>query len=90
MGYLAAAVATVDLLLALHRGKADCATRGLLHPVHRDEPLHHLRHRHRRLLRSGDGHVLPLLQDMEGDHEEAEGPSQPPGRQERQQQEVQF
>ncbi|PSN43276.1 hypothetical protein C0J52_11473 [Blattella germanica] len=79
VGYLAAAVAAVDLLVAVHRGRADGTRPRVLHPVHRDEPLHHLRHGHRRLLCAGDRHVHPLLAHLAGDGKAPEGSAQPAG-----------
>jgi len=90
VGHLFAAVATVDLLMAVHRGTTDGSGPRMLHPVHRDEPLHHIRYGHRRVLRSRDGHVYPVLAHMARDGEAAEGPSEFAGRQEGQQQEVQL
>lgn len=90
VGHLPAAVAAVDLLVAVHRGRADGSGPRVLHPVHRDEPLHHIRHGHRRVLRPCDGHVHPVLAHLEGDGEAAEGPAKPAGRQEGQQQAVQL
>jgi len=90
VGYLLAAVAAMDLLMAVHRGTADSSGPRVLHPVHRDEPLHHIRYGHRRVLRSRHGHVYPVLAHMERNGEAAKGPSEFAGRQEGQQQEVQF
>ena len=82
VGHLPAVVAAVDLLMAVYRGRADGSRPRVLHPVHRDEPLHHVRYSHRRVLRSRDGHVYPVLAHMERDREAAEGPSEFAGRQE--------
>jgi len=90
VGHLLAAVATMDLLVAVHRGTTDGSGPRVLYPVHRDEPLHHIRYGHRRVLRSRDGHVYPVLAHMERDGEAAKGPSEFAGRQEGQQQAVQL
>lgn len=90
VGHLLAAVATMDLLMAIHRGTTDRSGPRVLHPVHRDEPLHHIRYSHRRVLCSRDGHVYPVLAHMERDGEAAKGPSEFAGRQEGEQQAVQL
>jgi hypothetical protein len=90
VGHLPAAVATMDLLVAVHRGRANSSGPRVLHPVHRDEPLHHIRHSHRCVLRPSDGDVHPVLAYLEGDGEATEGPAKPAGRQEGQQQAVQL
>ena len=90
VGHLLVAVATMDLLMAVHRGTTDGSGPRVLHPVHRDEPLYHIRYGHRRVLRSRHGHVYPVLAHMERDGEAAKGPSEPAGRKEGQQQAVQF
>lgn len=43
LGGVTGAVAALDLRVALHRGQAHCSGHGLLHPVHRDQPLHYFR-----------------------------------------------
>lgn len=84
-------MAPVDLRVAVHRGPENRAGERVLHSVHRDESLHHFRDGYRRFLRARLGHVLPLLQDMEGDQEKAEGSAQSAGRQGRKLvEEVQF
>ena len=90
VGHLLAPVASMDLLMAVHRGTTDSSRPRVLHPIHRDEPLHHIRYGHRRVLRSRDGHVYPVLAYMERDGEEAKGPSKFAGRQEGQQQAIQL
>nr|CAD7568225.1 unnamed protein product [Timema californicum] len=88
LGHLAATVASLDILLALHRGSEDGTRRRVLHPIHRDEPLHHVRDSHSRLLRACVGHVHPVLAHLARDGETTEGPAESPGWQEGQQQEV--
>jgi hypothetical protein len=90
VGHLPAAVATVDLLVAVHRGRAHSSGPWVLHPVHRNEPLHHIRDSHRSVLRPRNGDVHPVLAHLEGDGEAAEGPTKPAGWQEGQQQTVQL
>lgn len=62
----------------------------MLHPVHRDEPLHHIRDSNRGVLRARDGDVHPVLAHLEGNGEAAEGPAKPAGGQEGQQQALQL
>jgi hypothetical protein len=81
LGHIPPALATLDLRLAVHRGRAHGTGVLVLHPVHRDQSLHNVRHGHRRLLRPRHRHDLPLLAHLAGDGETAEGPAEPPGRQ---------
>lgn len=90
VGHLPSAVATVDLFMAVHRRRADSSGPRVLHPVHRDEPLHHIRHSHRRFLRARHSHVFPVLAYMAGDREATERSSEFTGRQEGQQQAVEL
>ena len=64
--------------------------RQVLHSVHRDQRLHHLRHHHRRLLRSGDGHVRPLLARLARNGKAPKRSAQSAGRQEERQPPLQF
>lgn len=63
-------VATVDLPVADHRGSPNCARNTVLHTVHTDQPVHHLWHGHRGLLRTGYSHVLPVLSYIQRDEKE--------------------
>jgi hypothetical protein len=90
VGHLPATVATVDLLVAVHRGRAHSSRQWVLHPVHRNEPLHHVRDSYCSVLRPRDSDVHSVLAYLEGDGEAAEGPAKPAGWQEGQQQTVQL
>lgn len=90
LGYIAASLATLDLRVAVHRGSKNCADILVLHPIHRDESLHHLRHGHRRVLCSCHDNDDPLLADLEGDEETSEGPAEFAGRQARREQAQQL
>lgn len=90
MGYIAASLATLDLRVAVHRGSKDRAEVRVLHPIHRDEPLHHLRHGHRRVLCSCHDNDNPLLADLEGDEETSKRSAELAGRQARREQAQQL
>jgi hypothetical protein len=90
LGDIAASLATLDLCVAVHRGYKDRAEDRVLHPIHRDEPLHHLRHGHRRVLRSCHDNDNPLLANLEGDEEMSEVPAKLAGRQARHKQAQQL
>lgn len=90
LGYFVASLATLDLRLAVHRGSKDRAAVRVLHPIHRDEPLHHLRHGHRRVLCSCHDNDNSVLADLEGDEETAEGSAEFAGRQARREQAQQL
>ncbi len=62
----------------------------MLHPVHRDKQLHHFWDGHRRLLRSGDRHVRPVLARLAGDGETSKRPVQSASRQEKRQPPIEF
>jgi len=76
--------------VAVHRGSKNRAKDRVLHPIHRDEPLHHLRHGHRRVLCSCHDNDNPVLADLEGDQETAEGSAEFAGRQARREQAQQL
>jgi len=90
LGYIAAPLATLDLRMAVHRGSKDCAESLVLHPIHRDKSLHHLRHGHRRVLCSCHDNDVPLLADLAGDEETSEGPAEFAGWQTRREQAQQL
>lgn len=90
MGYIVASLATLDLRVAVHRGSKNRAIDRMLYPIHRDEPLHHLRHGHRRVLCSCHDNDNPVLADLEGDGETAEGSAKLAGRQARREQAQQL
>jgi len=90
LGYIVAALATLDLRVAIHRGSKDRAKDRVLHPIHRDEPLHHLRHGHRRVLCSCHDNDIPLLADLERDEETSEGLTELASRQARREQAQQL
>lgn len=69
MGNFVVVVATLDLRLAVYRGKKNSTHERLLHSIYRDKSLHHIRYSNRRILRACfcDDHTI--LADMEGDQE---------------------
>ncbi len=67
VGHIIAAMAAVDLRLALYRRQKNGARRRLLYSVYTNESIHHICYRHRRLLRTSVCDVLALLEDMAGD-----------------------
>lgn len=81
MGNIVAAVATLDLRVALHRGRENGTRRVVLHTVHRNEPLHHLRHGDSRVLRTRVHHGNFVLANMEGNGETSKGPAESAGQQ---------
>ena len=90
MGHIATPMAAMDLFMAVHRRRENCSGPRVLHPVHRDKPLHHVRHGDSGLLRASDGYVYTILEDLERNGEATERSTQPAGRQEGQQQTFQF
>lgn len=49
----------------------------MLHTIHIDQSVHHLRHGHRSLLRAGDGHVFPVLSYIQRDEKETKRLAEP-------------
>lgn len=90
VGHQCGSLASLDLQLALHRRGTNSSRYRMLHSVHRNEPLHYFWHCNRSLLRSCDGDVCSLLEDLAGDGKASKRPAQFAGGQERQQQTQQL
>ena len=73
LGYIVAAVATMDLRVAVHRGRAYSTRKRLLHTVHRDQSLHYLWHGNSGFLRARNRNGLSLLAYMARDGEASKG-----------------
>lgn len=76
MGVQFGSVAAVDLRVAVHRRRAEGPAAGVLHSVHRDEPVHYVRDGDRGVLCARDSDGVSVLQDMVGDAEATEGPAE--------------
>lgn len=70
-------LAAVDLPVADHRGPSDRARDAVLHTVHTDQSVHHLRHGHRGLLRTGDSYVFPVFSYIQRDEKETKRLAEP-------------
>lgn len=77
MDHFTRLVATVDLPVADHRRSPDRARNTVLYTVHTDQSVHHFRHGHCRLLRTGDCDVFPVFPYIQRDEKETKRLAEP-------------
>lgn len=72
MGHKSPPLATMDLRLALHWGKANCSRVQVLHSVHWDKSLHHFWHCYCCILHPCVDYAVSLLPNLYGDRKATE------------------